>query len=279
MKIIRTFNNNVISAWTDEKKEIIVIGSGIGFQKKSGDIVDESKIEKKYILDNEEIRRFDQLYTKTRFEYFNVAEEVFSHAKDEFNYDLGNEVMIALVDHISFAIERAKKGVNIPNLLLSEIKVLYEKEYQFGTWAISYISEKTGIDFPIDEAGYIAMHLINSSMNYEATAAEIIQISTEIKNIIFSLYGITLSPNDLDYSRLSTHLKYLAQRIVNNQETETEKQVDDTLYNVLIEQDSKMKDCFHLINNFLKRDYNRALSESEELYIMIHILKILSNRK
>lgn len=277
MKVIRTFNNNVISAWTDDKKEIIVIGSGIGFQKKSGDIVDESKIEKKYILDTEEIHRFNQLYNKTRFEYFDVAEEVYSRAKEEFNYDIGNQTMIALVDHISFAIERAKKGVTIPNFLLSEIQVLYEKEYQFGTWAIGYISEQTGISFPNDEAGYIAMHLINSSMNYEVTAAEIINISTEIKNIIFSIYEITLKPTDLDYSRLTTHLKYLAQRIVNEQEPESSKLVDDKLYSILYDQDPRMKDCFHLINNFLSRDYNRKLSEKEELYIMIHILKILSN--
>jgi len=277
MKIIRTFNNNVISAWTDDKKEIIVIGSGIGFQKRSGDIVDEKKIEKRYTLDTEEIHRFNQLYNKTSFEYFDIAEKVFSQAKEEFNYDIGNQTMIALVDHISFAIERAKKGVTIPNLLLSEIKVLYEKEYEFGTWAIGFISEETGIQFPADEAGYIAMHLINSSMNYEATAAEIINISTEIKNIIFTVYEITLKPNDLDYSRLTTHLKYLAQRIINEQEPESTKLTDDKLYGILYQQDPRMKDCFHLINNFLSRDYNRTLSEKEELYIMIHILKILSS--
>lgn len=279
MKIIRTFNNNVISAWTDDKKEIIVIGSGIGFQKRSGDIVDEKKIEKRYTLDTEEIHRFNQLYNKTSFEYFDVAEKVYSQAQEEFNYNIGNQTMIALVDHISFAIERAKKGVTIPNLLLSEIKVLYEKEYQFGEWAIGFISEETDIQFPEDEAGYIAMHLINSSMNYEATAAEIINISTEIKNIIFSVYEITLKPDDLDYSRLTTHLKYLAQRIINEQKPESSKLTDDKLYGILYQQDPRMEDCFHLINNFLSRDYNRTLSEKEELYIMIHILKILSTNQ
>ena len=271
MKIIRAFNNNVISAWSEDKKEVILMGSGIGFQKKPGDLVDESKVEKRYVLDDQETHQFHQLYDKTSFKYFNIVEDIFSKAKDSFNYELGNGTLISLADHISFAIERATKGIAIPNLLLSEIKVLYEKEFRFGVWAIEYISEKTGISFPSDEAGYIAMHLINSSMDYQGTAAEIIQISSEIKSIIFSVYKVLSLVTDLDYSRLYTHLKYLAQRIIKNQNIQDANNLDESLYHLLIEKDSKMKTCIDLINCFLEQDYGRRLGRNEELYLIIHL--------
>lgn len=50
MKIIKIFNNNSIAALSDELGDIILTGSGIGFQKKIGDLVDESHIEKTYIF-------------------------------------------------------------------------------------------------------------------------------------------------------------------------------------------------------------------------------------
>ena len=50
MKIIKIFNNNSIAALSDELGDIILTGSGIGFQKKIGDLVDESRIEKTYIF-------------------------------------------------------------------------------------------------------------------------------------------------------------------------------------------------------------------------------------
>jgi len=50
LKIIKIFNNNSIAALSDELGDIILTGSGIGFQKKIGDLVDESHIEKTYIF-------------------------------------------------------------------------------------------------------------------------------------------------------------------------------------------------------------------------------------
>ena len=43
MKILKVINNNVVSACDDKGKEIVVMGKGLGFGKKNGDILDESK--------------------------------------------------------------------------------------------------------------------------------------------------------------------------------------------------------------------------------------------
>ena len=45
MQIIKVINNNVISSEDDKGKEIIVMGKGIGFGKKAGEEIDETKIE------------------------------------------------------------------------------------------------------------------------------------------------------------------------------------------------------------------------------------------
>lgn len=46
MRIEKVYNNNVVLAKGDEGEEIIVMGRGLGFQKKSGDEIDTSLVEK-----------------------------------------------------------------------------------------------------------------------------------------------------------------------------------------------------------------------------------------
>lgn len=47
MTVKKVYNNNVILAFDGNiNNEVILTGCGIGFKKKSGDIIDNSKIEK-----------------------------------------------------------------------------------------------------------------------------------------------------------------------------------------------------------------------------------------
>ena len=49
MKIYQVLNNNVVTC-IDKGKEVVYIGTGIGFHKKSMDDLEEEKIQQKYIL-------------------------------------------------------------------------------------------------------------------------------------------------------------------------------------------------------------------------------------
>ena len=46
IKMKKAFNNNVLLAETENGNEIILMGKGIAFQKKKGDIIEEDKIQK-----------------------------------------------------------------------------------------------------------------------------------------------------------------------------------------------------------------------------------------
>ncbi len=49
--IKKVYNNNVILAFENSsKKEVILTGCGIGFGKKPNDTIDDSKIEKKFVI-------------------------------------------------------------------------------------------------------------------------------------------------------------------------------------------------------------------------------------
>lgn len=62
MQIEKILNNNVVQA-LDNNVEYIVMGKGLGFQKKVGDFVDKEKIEKTFILENTEaVEEWSRVY-------------------------------------------------------------------------------------------------------------------------------------------------------------------------------------------------------------------------
>lgn len=55
MKIDKVYNNNVVLAKGDNEEEIIVMGRGLGFQKKSGDKIDSTLVEKTFVMQDNDI--------------------------------------------------------------------------------------------------------------------------------------------------------------------------------------------------------------------------------
>lgn len=64
MKVDKVCNNNIVQVVAEDGKEYIVMGKGLGFQKKPGDDIDRDKIEKTYILENEETSQEIQQLTR-----------------------------------------------------------------------------------------------------------------------------------------------------------------------------------------------------------------------
>lgn len=109
LKILKVFNNNSVAAISDELGDIILTGSGIGFQKKIGDLVDEAKIEKTYLFKDDQKKRFEQSIDEVPAIYFEIANKIVAKAIKELETDFSGEIFIAISDHLSFAVKRKKK--------------------------------------------------------------------------------------------------------------------------------------------------------------------------
>ena len=157
MQILRVINNNVISSLDDEKREVVVMGKGVGFQKKAGDLVDASRIEKIFQLPKEHTNQYERLVSNMPYEHIKMAEEIIQYAARTLKRHLNKNIYITLTDHLDCAIERQKQGTVFQNALLWEIRKFYEEEFQIGCRAVALVKEKTGVELPEDEAGFIAL--------------------------------------------------------------------------------------------------------------------------
>lgn len=272
MKILKVFNNNSVAAISDELGDIILTGSGIGFQKRIGDEVDESRIEKTYFFKDDQQKRFEQSIETVPAIYFEITNKIVNQANKELDTDFSGEIFLAISDHISFAVKRKKEEIYLPNVVLSETKVLYKKEYKVGLWTLDYIEEKTGIRLDDDEAGYIALHLVNFSLDNKANnATKIVTLTKEVLNVIKLSMKVDLEEDSLGYARISTHLKYLAERIFRDEIDE----LQDTTADIreMLKEDLRLSLCINRIVKLIRDRYDYELSPDEQTYLCIHIKK------
>lgn len=272
LKIIKIFNNNSIAALSDELGDIILTGSGIGFQKKIGDLVDESRIEKTYIFKEKGEKRIRRGINDIEPIYYEITSLLVSKATEQLNTQFYGEIFLAISDHIAFAIKRKKENIDLPNVVLSETKALYKKEYQLGLWIIKMIKEKTDIQLEEAEAGYIALHLVNfSTKNNAQNTSKIVNFVKDVFDIIEKTMCIKLELDSIDYARLSTHLKFLAERVFRHDIGNT----IDITENIrdMLKENIRLSLCVNRIKKLIQKKYHYTLTPDEQTYLCIHIKK------
>lgn len=271
MKSIKIINNNAVSTVMPDGREAIVLGNGIGFSKRPGDPIDEKRIEKVYYVQNEMQTKFLQMLQDVRPEVIAAAEQIVELAA-EAGLIMSNQGTISLIDHIGFAIERHEKGIPLPNLMLAEIRLLYQKEYALGEQALAIIEQKCGVRLPKDEAGYVALHLVNISVDRDA-AYDILKFVKGTLEIIKTTYGIHLDETSLDALRLTTHLKFLAQRILSHQNWNDDDM--DEMYDHLIKRNPRHPLCLNRLNEYISKNFHYTLNKQEMVYLLVHLTKVL----
>lgn len=277
MRITRIINNNVVCAVNERNQERILLGSGIGFQKKKGDEIEKGKIEKEFFLKSRSVSgKLFSLLTQIPMEYMRVTDNIIKYAKEALDEELSENIYLTLTDHISFSIARQENGLPFSNALLWEIKRFYPKEFNIGLHAVDLLNEEFNISLPEDEAASIAMHIVNAELG-SGTVRDTIQVTEVIQNILNLIryhFKTDLNENSLYYSRFLTHLKFFAYRILNDNINEVG---DEDFEEVVKIRYPEAYECASKIASLIKDKYNKSLSSDELVYLTVHIKRITTN--
>jgi len=280
-RIVRVIGNNFIISKDKDDKEIIIRGLGIGFNKSQGDIIPEEKVEKIYRMDTpKQINHLIELVEKMPSDYIAVCTEIIENAQLNLGKRLSQNIYVTLTDHICFALERKTAGLEYKNEMLWEIKNFYHAEFKLGERAIEIIKDKLGYELSEDEAGFIALHIVNAEL--ETGMGDMVSITKMIQGIIEIIeghYKISLNKESLDYGRFITHLKFLGQRIFKNQTM----QEDDSDFSLMIRklvQEKYPKDflCAKRIQSYIQGHFGHLLSNEEMFFLMTHLGKLMKRR-
>ena len=244
MKIDKIFNNNAVIVKEDNGRESVIIGCGLAFRKKVGDKVDESLIEKTFILkEKDTLEKFKMILEHIPTEQISLCYDIVEYAKNMLNCELNDYIYVTLTDHISYTLKLFDEGIERPNILIWEIKKFYPKEYNIGLKALEFIESELGKKINEEEAGNIALHLITAQINGKSDKTDIAYSMTkkiqDILNIVKYTYDIELDEQSLNYERFITHLRFFFKRL--NNKTQYRNENEDFL---LPQVKEKYKDAY-----------------------------------
>lgn len=273
MKVHKVINNNIVSSFDSQEREIVVMGRGLGFGQKPGMEIDEEKIEKVFRMDTtDQTRQLQDLLYDVPLERVRVVDEIISKARERIADKMQRSIYITLIDHINFAIERQKENIAFANPLLNDVRHFFPVEYGLGREAVELINDRLDIHLPKDEAASIALHLINAQ--FGKVMPETIDITKIIQNsmkIVKYFYKVEFDEGSLNYQRFLTHMKFFAQRAVSG---EMLSSFDGVLNKMIRIQYEKAYQCGEKIGEYVKREFQIEVPLEELTYLAVHIGRI-----
>ncbi len=257
----KVLNNNVVLA-EECGREIVLVGRGLGFIQE----IDEPRIEKKFVLEENTGDKLRGLLESVDEKVIGLAEEIIAMIEQQTGKKLSQHIHISLADHIGFATDRMRLGIEIRNPFNDELKVLYPEEYALAEKAVLMVADRLGTVLPSDETGIIAMHIHagmeNNSLSKTVRYANIIG---ELVETIEREMGISVDRGSIDYARLVTHLRFAFDRI------DKDKPIDNPLLGTIKKKYKRAYIVAKKLENVIEGYLDKRVPEGEVGYLAIHI--------
>ena len=274
MKIIKIVNNNIVTSLDEQNREIIVMGRGLGFGRKPGMPIEDEKVEKVFRLNSAgENQKLVDIIQDIPLEHIKVADQIIEYAKSVLGERLKETIYLSLIDHIDGAIDRYKNQIQFTNPLLWEIKQYYPSEFKVGVQSLSILRKMLGIELPVDEAAFVALHFITAEYDTKMDVTfDIPRLIDDIIAIVESEFSIKIDKESIHYERFITHLKFFAARVLQAKQMPDD---DDFLFrNMIRDQYKKSYACAQMIRQRLGECYKVTISEEEVVYLTVHIKRV-----
>ncbi len=270
MQIIKCFNNNAALAVDGDGNQVIVLGKGIGFPRPPYELENLSLVERTFYDINPKHYR---LLAEIPEAILAVSAEIVAEAGVSLDCILDSNFTFTLADHLNFAVQRLKNGIQLDMSLAYDVQHLYSKEYAVAKDALRKFRFATGIDLPEDEASFITMHLLTAkyeigNLNTIANAASVI---ADVSRIVEDELHIKLDKDSYNYSRFAMHLRYLVQRLTEDRQAEDRK---SDILESLISDNPDIYLCTCKVVDYFKDTWDFSCNSEETLYLMLHIHRI-----
>ena len=163
MRISRIYNNNVALTRDSYGQEAVVIGRGLAFGKRKGDLVDPSKVEQTFIPEHDiSAERLSWSLSEIPPEILAIASELETKVRNTPDIKIANSFIIPFADHLHYAVARAREGLQVDYPLAPEVTLLYPREVEFGRQALDLVHERLHLTLDPQEAIPLALHLVNA---------------------------------------------------------------------------------------------------------------------
>jgi beta-glucoside operon transcriptional antiterminator len=277
MEVLRVFNNNVVLARSPGGGEAILTGNGLGFQAKPGQSVDETRIVRVFVPeDGRDADNFGALVAAIPPEYLLLADQALEVAREKISGSLSSTTVVGLADHLNFAVQRMKQGIDLEYPLRAEVAHLYPDELGIAQRVLDHVNIRLDQPLPEAEAVPIALHLVNAgfatgdlSFTYQMTG-----VFTQLFEVLENAYGRPFDRNTINAARFITHLRYFFVR------AHTGRQLDEGAGRLSSAIREAYPDAYATANKLqavLELRLGEPLTEDEVTYLTLHVARMVDD--
>ncbi|MFJ4159884.1 PRD domain-containing protein [Microbacterium testaceum] len=276
MQIIKKVLNSSVVLVEDERGvERVLLGKGIGFAARPGDTVAPGSTDRVFVaLDDADQRNLVELLAQIPGGYVELTRAIVMDA-EKAGIELDAHIYLTLTDHLHFAVERQRRGLQVTNRLAWEVRTVYPREYEVGLRALGLLRDRTGVSLPDEEAANIAFHLVNSEVGRPAVdSMRVVGLVSDITTIVTHSGGVTLDADDLHTRRFLTHLQFFAERLFSDR---LAGQDEDLLFATMTAKHPRAVATAERIRAFVLKEHEVAISDEEVGYLALHIARAQSS--
>ena len=279
MRISRIYNNNVVLTVDHHGKESVMIGRGIAFGKRKGQLVDPSAVEQTFVPEQGMSgERLSMTLSEIPAEILSIATHLESKVRAEGALELSNSFILPLADHLHYAVVRARDGVRVEYPLAPEVTVLYPREVEYGRTVLQMVRERLQVELDPNEAIPLALHLVNAQFATAdmSQAFRMTEVFAQVFEIIEASYERKIDPDSMSAARFVTHLRYLFVRAsrASANHAEDDEVSQPSLLAALRADAPRAYACAQKVLLVLQMQLKHSLTRDELTYLTIHIARL-----
>lgn len=270
MKLLRKINNNAAVAQDKRGREMVVLGRGVGFHPMPYELTDLSVIYRTfYDVDPQYYEMLASLPEAALLASADIAEQ----AEILLDTELNPNLPFTLADHIAFAQQRERQGIQLAVPLSYDVRQLYPREYELGLQALETVRLRTGSSLPRAEAISIALHIVNAELegsDLHSTLAAI-QVLDEVTEVVEQQLCVSLDRESYNYARFAMHIQFLVRRLSCGQAMQ---RGSGELLAELSAEYPNIYRCAQSAAGMILERHGWQCSRDEVLYLMLHIYRV-----
>lgn len=277
MRLVKKINNNVALGVDGSGRDVVVFGKGVGFKHMPYELTDTDEVQRVF---SDVSKSMAATLAGLSDNVLLASSDIVDLAKMELDCKLNPNLVVTLADHIQFAIERRREGIDVQNPLQNEVAFVYPNELRIGRTGVAMVNARVeDADLPESEACSIALHIVNGELGGVGDTSDMdvvmesARIMKEVTKIIESELGVTIDRRSYAYNRFVAHFRYLVARLSRGESEETK---NSSLFEQAAKDFSDIYSCVEKIQDYLKSTYGWSCSNEELLYLMMHVNRLVT---
>lgn len=279
MEVLRVFNNNVVLARRDGWQDVIATGRGLGFQAKPGHQVDEGRLVRVFVPD--EGRDGDTLGSLVAAippEHLDLAGRALDSVREELSFELGSATVLALADHLSFAHERRRHGLDVEYPLRAEVSHLYPVELRIAGRIIEFVEEQGDLLLPTGEAVPVALHLVTAGFSGGDLSAtyRMTGVINQLFDVLDQVLPVPVDRESINAARFIAHLRYFFVRVHDDRQLDdTSDRLGDSVRHAFPEAHAAAR----RLQTVMELRLGQSVSAAELTYLTIHVARMIDESR